>query len=310
MRNCILVLERKQSQPACAHRKGEWIMKRLVCLILFALFLSACMPSQPAIVPAETLAAQTLAARPTTAAPPPTATTEPTASPTVDQRPPTPALDLTLPGAYCLPPASQRSQGLVTRVLSGDTIEVATGNETWLVRFIGLDAPNVTAPAEWQGPQSMNFTGSLLGGKTVTLVQDISDIDPEGYRPRYVIADGTFVNFELLRQGFAMQRDAAPDLACKDAFLAAQVEAQGAVRGVWQPTPLPTFTLPPTATITLTPGPVTPTTRPPCDCRRFYSCNNFDSQREAQTCFNYCINNGFGPVLRDQNNNGLVCEGS
>lgn len=284
-------------------------MKRLVFLLL-PFLLAACLPSGPALIPPGTLAAQTLAARPTTALPPVTATSTSTATSTPDTRPPTPALDLSLPGAYCIPPGAPRAQGLVTKVLSGDTIEVATSNQTWLVRYTGLKAPGVSAPAEWQGPQAFNFNQSLVGGKTVTLVQDVSDTDPAGYRTRYVIADGTFVNYELIRQGLANAVESPPDVSCRDAFIAAQVEAQSEVRGVWQPTPLPTFTLPPSVTITNTPGPVTSTPEPVCSCSRTYTCNNFGSQAEAQSCFNYCLRNTNRPVLPDRNNNGRVCEGS
>jgi micrococcal nuclease len=234
----------------------------------------------------------------------------PTVTFTPDTRPPTPALDLGLPGAYCIPPGGARAQGLVTRVLTGDTIEVATGNQTWLVRYIGLDAPSVSAPAEWQGAQSFSLNQSLVGGKSVTLIQDVTDTSPEGYRPRYVISDGSFVNYELLRQGMAQQVELPPDLACRDAFISAQVEAQSVSLGVWQPTPIPTDTPLPTATITTTPRPMTPTSPPPYSCNRRYTCNNFNSRQEAQSCFNYCLNNTNQEVLPDRNRNGRVCEGS
>lgn len=283
-------------------------MKRSVFLIL-TLILAACLPSQPVILPAETAAALTLAARPATATPAPTATVIPTATPTQDPRPPTPGLDLTLPGAYCLPTGSARVHGLVTRVLSGDTIEVAAANQTWIVRYIGLDSPEISVPAEWQAAPALRLNEELVGGKNVILIQDVTDTDDEGMKPRYVVSGGVFVNYEILRQGFGELWERSPDLACKDAFIAAQVEAQAAVRGVWQPTPVPTFTAPPTATITLTPGPATATVEPVCVCSGGYSCTSFRTQREAQRCYDYCLRSGFGPILRDQNNNGLVCEG-
>jgi len=283
-------------------------MKRLVFLVI-VFTLAACAPAPRSIVPAATLAAQTMAARPKTDTPAPTATSTSTPTSTPDLRPPTPALDLTLPGAYCIPPNAPRQNGLVSRVVDGDTIEVATGNESWTVHYIGLDAPEITSPVEWQAPQAMAFNESLVGGKNVTLVQDVTHTDANGVHPRYVIVNNTFVNYEILRQGFAVSAEEPPDITCKDSFVAAQVEAQGAVRGVWQPTPVPTFTRPPTATITNTPGPATPTSQPPCVCSLGYSCSNFMSQSAAQSCYNYCLRSGFGPILRDNNGNGLVCEG-
>jgi endonuclease YncB( thermonuclease family) len=285
---------------------GESIMKWLSFLLL-TLLLAGCLPTVE-IVPPETLAAQTMAAMPKTVTPGPTNTPLPPPTATPDTRPPTPMIDLTLPGAYCLPTNTTRNTGLVTKVLDGSTIEVATNNQTWIVRYIGLDAPSIVAPMEWQAPQSLGLNESLVNGRNVTLIQDVSVTDALGYYPRYVIVDNTFVNYEVVRQGMASAVAIQPDVACQNALLAAQVEAQAAVSGIWQPTPLPTFTLAPSATITNTPGPATATSVPPCSCRQ-YTCNAFPTQARAQACYDYCRRNGLGLVLPDQNNNGRVCEG-
>ncbi len=34
-------------------------------------------------------------------------------------------------------------------------------------------------------------------------MKDVYASDPEGYLPRFVIADGKFVNYEILREGYA-----------------------------------------------------------------------------------------------------------
>jgi endonuclease YncB( thermonuclease family) len=219
-------------------------------------------------------------------------------------------IDLSLAGAYCLPVDTPRTTGLVTKVLDGATIEVATNNQTWQVRYIGLDAPSIVAPAEWQAPQSYGLNDRLVSGQNVILVQDVTDVDAQGFHPRYVISGNTFVNYEMVRQGMATAVNVSPDIACQNSFLSAQVEAQDLVAGVWQATPLPTFTAAPSATITRTPGTVAPTSLPPCTCNRQYSCNAFPSRSLAQACYDYCLRNGFGPVIPDKNNNGRVCEGS
>ena len=157
-------------------------------------------------------------------------------------RRPTPGIDLSLPGAYCLPANTPRTTALVTKVLDGATIEVATNNQTWQVKYIGLDAPSIVAPAEWQAPQSYGLNERLVNGQNVILVQDVTDVDAQGFYPRYVIAGNTFVNYEIIRSGMASAASLPPDTACQNSFLSAQVEAQAAVLGVWQATPLPTFT--------------------------------------------------------------------
>jgi len=288
-------------------------MNRLLFLLVSVMLaLSACMPPPLDLVPPETLAAQTLAAMPKTDTPIPSATDAPSATSTSPLGLPTPTLDLGIPGAYCLPTGTTRAQGLVTKVIGGDLIEVLISNQTYQVRYIGVDAPSVLSPAEWQGAQAMGYNKDQVEGKIVTLVQDATDVDAQGARPRYVLINRTFVNYEVIRLGFGIVVQTPPDVACQNSFVAAQVEAQTAVSGLWMPTPVPTFTITPTPTITNTPLPVTPTRIPVCNCLgRRLTCNSFPSQGRAQQCFEYCRSQGYGDIFGlDKNNNGLACEGS
>jgi micrococcal nuclease len=283
-------------------------MKQLA-LFLIPLMLVGCFPAPATLVPAATLAAQTMAAIPKTDTPTNTATSPATLTPTPDLSSPTPALDLTVPGAYCLPTNTERVLGLVTKVLDGQTIEVAAHNQTFRVRYLGLKGPKIAPTIEWQAPQALALNESLVGGGYVTLIKDITDSDAEGFYLRYVMSKGVFVNYEIIRQGFASVDIVPPDVSCENSFIAAQVEAQSAVRGVWQPTPLPTWTISPTPTITLTPAPATATRVPPCSCEARLTCNMFDTHRRAQACYDYCREVYGRLVLPDNNRNGLVCEG-
>lgn len=284
-------------------------MKRLVILLIF-LALAACLPSpQITLVPPETLAAQTLAARPKTDTPVPSATATLTATPTEPVGNPTPELDLTIPGAYCLPTNTPRQKGLVSKVVDPQTIEVVVGYDTLRVRYIGVDAPLISPPPpQWQAPQAYAFNESLVNGQVVTLVQDITDLDAEGNSLRYVLAGKSFINYEIIRQGLARHQSMPPDVACDNSLIAAQVEAQGGTRGVWMPTPAPTFTITPTPTNTVPP---TATRLAPCDCTGpRLTCNFFPNQNRAQACYEYCRSQGFGDIFGlDKNNNGLACEG-
>jgi len=288
-------------------------MKRsLFLLVILMAALSACMPAPLNLVPPGTLAAQTMAARPKTDTPLPTATETQTATPTPPTSPPTPTLDLSIPGAYCLPPNTPRQQGLVTRVLSSDTIEVLLLNQTYPIRYIGVDAPSILAPAEWQGAQAFSFNQNLVEGKNVTLIQDITDIDAEGFYPRYVLIDNIFVNYEMILKGFGVAADFPPDSACANSFIAAQIEAQSNILGIWMATPVPTYTITPTPTITNTPLPPTETREVVCNCLgQRLTCNSFRTQTAAQQCFEYCRSLGYGDIFGlDKNGNGLACEGS
>jgi endonuclease YncB( thermonuclease family) len=285
-------------------------MKRLLILTAI-LVLAACMPAPLTLVPVDTIVAQTMQAIPKTDTPIPTSTNASTSTPTLEPYSPTPEINQSAPGAYCIPTNTERRRALVTRVLDGERIEVVAGNDTLRVRYIGIDAPNLTPTIEWQAPLAIGTNDRFVGGKYVTLVKDTSETDAEGFYLRYVLVDDLFVNYELVRQGLARALPTPPDLACQTSFLAAQTEAQATVRGVWQPTPLPTWT----ATSTATETPIATNTLPPtntkpapCVCRPT-SCSAFYTQEQAQSCYDYCLDNGYGPVLDDKNNNGRVCEG-
>lgn len=283
-------------------------MKR-VFFVLVILLLTGCMPTTPPIMPIDTVVALTMAALPKIETPQATQTSATGASPATNEPTPLPEVDFAAPGAYCVPTNTQRTRALVTRVLSGDTIEVAIGNDALRVRYIGLDAPGIAPQIEWQGPQSVAANGDLVSGKYVILIKDLSDTDIDGALLRYVILDNLFVNYELLRRGFAQTKILQPDTACQSAFLAAQSEAQTALQGVWAPTPIPTATITQTPTITAIPS---ATRIPVCNCKGpDLSCNSFRDQASAQACFEYCFSLGLGDIFGlDKNNNGLACEGS
>ena len=290
--------------------QGDLNMKRLLILTVI-LVLAACMPAPLTLVPVDTIVAQTMQAIPKTDTPIPTSTEATTSTPTLEPYSPTPEVNQSAPGAYCIPTNTERKRVLVTRVLDGDRIEAVSGNDTIRVRYIGINAPRLAPTIEWQAPMAISTNDRLVGGKYVTLVKDTTDMDAEGFYLRYVLIDDLFVNYELVRQGLAKVAPMPPDTACETTFLAAQVEAQASIRGVWQPTPLPTWTT--TSTPTETPIatntlPPTNTRLPACVCRPT-SCSAFFTQAQAQACYDYCLDAGYGPVLDDKNNNGRVCEG-
>jgi endonuclease YncB( thermonuclease family) len=284
-------------------------MRRLL-IILPLLALCACMPKPLTLVPIDTLVAQTMAAIPRTATNTNTPTEAPSPTSTFDLSTATPGIDLNIPGAYCIPTNTQRKQALVTKILDAASIEVVTATETFRVRYIGLDAPKITPILEWQGPQAVAANERMVGGKYVTLVQDVTDMDGTGYFPRYVILGGTFVNHELIRLGFSKTVASPPDISCENSFLSAQVEAQGIQAGLWSSTPVPTFTITLTPTITNTPRPATATSERICYCEYSpFSCSQFRTHAQAQSCYNYCRKLGYKHVFPDNNNNGIVCEG-
>lgn len=241
-------------------------------LFLILIFLTGCMPPAPELVPVGTAVALTLAAEPRTDTP--TYTITFTLTPTEKSNASTQAVEqnLSAPGVDCIPTSSGWIRGLVTRVLDGETIEVAMDNQSYIVRYIGIDAPGIVQPIQWKGPEAVNTNSSLVSGQYVTLVKDVSEVDDSGYLLRYVISNSTFVNLQLVRLGMARVVVVPPDTSCSSALLAAQAEAQAKVLGVWQATSTPTSTITPTPTETLIP---TNTIEPVCSCKVFLYLQRF-----------------------------------
>lgn len=75
------------------------------------------------------------------------------------------------------------------------------------------------------------------------------------------------------------------------------------------PTQAATPTRTATATATQTPTPTTPVGAPcPCEADTL-NCSDFDTQPEAQACFDWCVSQGAGDIHRlDANNDNVACE--
>lgn len=144
-------------------------------------------------------------------------------------------------GAPWSDPAPARTAARVVYVIDGDTIMVETGGQERRLRYIGIDAPETVkenTPVEWMGPEASAANKALVHGKTVYLEKDISETDRYGRLLRYVfLADGTFVNGELVRLGYAQAITYPPDVKYQDLLRKLQREARNAGRGLWQPTP-------------------------------------------------------------------------
>lgn len=123
---------------------------------------------------------------------------------------------------------------LVTRVIDGDTIELASG-ET--VRYIGIDTPETVHPSKpvgCYGREASNKNKELVLNQKVRLESDITDRDKYNRMLRYVfLEDGTFINYELVSGGFATNYTYPPDVKYQDQFLVAEGQARKDNRGLW-----------------------------------------------------------------------------
>ena len=221
------------------------------------LYLTACQSSPPppsfaltlSLEEIQSLVAATMAAEAAASAPAPTDPEPPVDTPSPEA---TATITLTLtsthtalptipsnPETSCIPTGTTRELGTVTNVVDGDTIDVLIGGETFRVRYIGMDTPERGDP---YFSEATDKNSQLLQGQSVTLIKDVSETDQFGRILRYVVSGNEFVNYKLVRQGYALASTYTPDVACSSAYAEAQNIAASEGLGLWgiPPTPLPT----------------------------------------------------------------------
>lgn len=127
----------------------------------------------------------------------------------------------------------------VTRVVDGDTFWVDNSSEKGIkVRLIGVDAPesrNVFKKKKgYYGTESKNYLKGLLQNKRVRLEKDVDSLDRYGRTLSYVyLEDGTFLNAELVKNGYAQIMTVPPNVKFAELFLTLQREARENNRGLW-----------------------------------------------------------------------------
>lgn len=193
----------------------------------------------------------------------------------------------------------------VVRVIDGDTIEVEFENgETDTVRLLGVDTPETrgeVSPDEFgfentvaarehlrdSGYSAHHYVEERDGGD-VRIVTD-PESDRRGSFDRllaYVYVDGTNLNAELLKRGYARHYES--EFSLNDAFAAHEDTARDSNRGVWD------FS-----------QPAEPEPEPTEFVDR--DCGDFDSHEEAQAFFE-ANNPDEDPHRLDANGDGVACE--
>ena len=114
----------------------------------------------------------------------------------------------------------------VLQVIDGDTCLLDDGRK---FRYLGIEAPEKGDPKSKEATLANN---KLVGGKKIRFENGRPRQDRDGRLLAYVFVGDTFVNEELLRQGYAHIRR---PLAAKyrNILLKSQEEARAAGRGIW-----------------------------------------------------------------------------
>ncbi len=133
--------------------------------------------------------------------------------------------------AFLLLPLACKSPSqlvMVTKVVDGDTIVIKGG---YHVRYIGIDSPERD---EQYYAEATQLNKDMVEGKEVRLESDINDRDEYGRLLRYIYIGDTFVNAEMVRQGWAWSIAYPPDIKYQVYLEAMENEARELKRGFWQ----------------------------------------------------------------------------
>ncbi len=142
---------------------------------------------------------------------------------------------------------SQNDPLTVTRAVDGDTLQLSSGEK---VRLIGIDTPESSNNSKLRrdakrtgqdaseilrmGKEAAAFTRNLVQGKKVRLELDVGQRDKYGRLLAYVyLEDGTFVNAEIMKAGYAQVMTYPPNVKYQELFLGLKKEAREKGRGLW-----------------------------------------------------------------------------
>lgn len=128
---------------------------------------------------------------------------------------------------------------VVRKVVDGDTLWVSgkDGREE-KIRLIGIDAHEVRntpqKKAGFYGKEASAYLRKRVSGKKVRLEYDVQHYDRYRRTLAYVyLEDGTFINAEMVRRGYAVVLTVAPNVKYADKFILYQQEARRNHRGLW-----------------------------------------------------------------------------
>lgn len=121
----------------------------------------------------------------------------------------------------------------VKSIPDGDGINLEDGRR---VRYIGMDAPEMW---KWGGGsepfarEAREFNRSLVEGKAVRLVREVSDTDRYGRLLRFVYVEDVCVNAEMLKAGLARVLTVKPNCGRAAEFTRLEEQAKKLERGMW-----------------------------------------------------------------------------
>ena len=133
--------------------------------------------------------------------------------------------------------ASRSLDGVVVKVVDGDTIYVRLGDRIEKIRYIGVNTPELHHPTRGEEPggrEARDANRRLVAGRHVRVELDVQSRDRYGRLLAYVWIGSVMVNAELVRQGYAQTMTVPPNVRHQGLFLKLEREAREAGRGLWR----------------------------------------------------------------------------
>lgn len=135
---------------------------------------------------------------------------------------------------------AQETQGNFIAAVDGEKIKVVINGETEEVRFIGVDAPEISKgdnTTECYAKDARDYLRTVLAGQVVRLEADTEDKDNKDRLWRYVWAyvDGVEVlmNEQVLALGLATSQDEEKNTKYQERLEAAESSAKSSGLGLW-----------------------------------------------------------------------------
>ena len=128
-------------------------------------------------------------------------------------------------------------EGVVVKVVDGDTIHVRLGDRVEKIRYIGVNTPELRHPTQGEQPgsrEAREVNRRLVASRQVRLELDARERDRYGRLLAYVWVGETMVNAELVGLGYAQVMTVPPNVRYQQLFLRLQRDAREAGRGLWR----------------------------------------------------------------------------
>ena len=124
------------------------------------------------------------------------------------------------------------------KVINGDKFVILDGNKEQIIQLAGVDTPDLSKepgePDEFYSREALSYLKSRIEGQEIYLEFGKPKVDVfKQWRAYVYLKDGTFMNLEMLKQGYAAVFTYY-EFPERSQFLTAQYEATKSKNGMWQ----------------------------------------------------------------------------